>query len=105
MEETMTKERITTNGLLSILSDVPKGMTVRQCLNQISNRCFTEKNTTTAEIRSLLQASSFVTEIPSTEMHGSIPTAKFKLRTYVPASPEGKALAKAIRQGCRELNG
>jgi hypothetical protein len=83
-------------------SEAPRGMIVRQFLDQVPNRRFPKK-TTAEQVRGLLQASSFVTEMPSTEMHGSIPTAKFKLRRYVPASPEAKALGATLRQGFREL--
>jgi hypothetical protein len=97
----MAKKQITTNALLAILSETPTGMTTLDVFHTLGERVGSAK----AGIRTALQDSPFVTAIPSQEMHGSIPTAKFKLKQYMPASPDGKALAEAIRQGFKELNG
>jgi hypothetical protein len=97
----MAKKQITTNALLAILSETPTGMTTVNVFDTLGERVSSAK----AGIRTALQASPFVTAIPSMEMRGNNPVTKFKLKEYLPASPEGKALAAAIREGFRELNG
>ena len=89
---------LTTNALVYLLSQHPRGATARELYgNDI------ESQIPPKTVIALLRASQFVEEGPSKEQHGGINTIKFSLKKYLPGSENDQALKADIQSGKNDL--